>query len=352
MSKGCKSYLTVMTLVVVIVGGYFAYRYASVYLDLDRALDHAFNQQSNSQTTPPGAYLIYSKSEMVGTESDISSKTTYYRLPLADPKQVSEIASNPIEEQALSSPNGQYHATWQREWDNHAARVNLQVYPTASGTVAPLVDKQLESVALGIAWGSPWPFAIDNSGTVYIKNDCGCDGRPTGLWKYEISRGLSKINYTTEHDLSDFVINGTTSQLISVHHAWNGPETDIGGGAASGPSEVHLIDLMSGQGRVILEATQLLSGAHLSPDGTLYAYTTQIGDIFVVPIDAEPTNAHVKISGTILDWVDDVLVIYRNEELILYNLTDDTVTALGRSIGRRYDPDWTTVRYFGILTIN
>ncbi|MEK7105253.1 MAG: hypothetical protein AAB865_01030 [Patescibacteria group bacterium] len=402
MSKGYKGYLAVVALIVVVVGGYFVYCYTSVYGNLDAELNRAFGidqDQTASKCLEPGAHVVYSTTTVTdrGTKFDVSDDTlkkTFYCVSFEEPQKspvLSEytylvrgaqtrgevvgnrllvenykgerdgwlsIQDGAIEEkttelkEVLLSPGGGYRAEWRLNWDNRAARVELQVYATAPLADGPLVDTILESATMGIEWGSPEPFAMDVDGTVYIRNNCGCDGRPTGLWKYEIGKGLSEMNYTTEQNLPDVMINGWTKQMIAVHQAANGAPLDIGGNAPSGPSEIHLVDLVTGEGKVILESRELLDGVKLSPDGAQFAYTGENGVVRVVSVGASPSDTDMKMSGVVLEWIGDTVVVDRSGELILYDLSDSTLVSIARSIGGWYswvDPDKLTVDYIGVI---
>ena len=406
MSKGYKSYLAVMTFVVVIAGGYFAYKYARVYFDLDRELDHAFDQQGLPATTSevaPGTYVIYSTTEDVnrGSKEDTSDdtlKTSYYRVSLDNPDETMLLTSqgyslHGIEggptltvigdrllyttysvgpaswlsldgqmektalpsKQVLVSPNGAYRAQWKVDWDNHSGKVNLQVYPTSPKADAPLVDAFLDPADLGIDWGYPEPVAIADDGTVYLNINCGCDGRPVGFWKFEIGKGISEVSYMREQKLTEFTINGVTKQLIAIQTSANGPVMEIGGNAPSGPTKIYLVDLATNTGRIILEDDALLQGVRLSSDSTMWTYSSEDGVVRVLRIGATPTNADMKVSGTVKDWIGETLIVDRDGELILYHLNDNTVTSIARSVGGWWgwvDPDKVMVQYVGTITIN
>jgi len=58
------------------------------------------------------------------------------------------------------------------------------------------------------------------------------------------------------------------------------------------------------------------------------------------------------MSGKVIDWVEDILVVKRDEELALYNLTAKKIVVLDENIGESWDPDYQFVEYIGTIKID
>ena len=237
------------------------------------------------------------------------------------------------------------------EYENRAAAVTMRIGWLGMDealnehvTLEPPEPFELDPAELGITLGYAVPFVISDDGkTVYIREICECDAISLrGLWRFDIAtQTLTKITYIVEQDVEEYKINSATKQLIGVSYAHDGPETDFGGGAPSGPSAIHLVDLQTGDGKEIFSSDTFVFGsAFLSPDGMIYAHDYRDDIVRVRAVGAQRQNSDDVISGNVLDWVDDTLIVDRDGEIILYDLTTDMVTSVARTIGGRYaDPD-------------
>ncbi len=123
-----------------------------------------------------------------------------------------------------------------------------------------------------------------------------------------------------------------------------------------GPSKVYVIDVETDTSQLVLEDELFyISNAYLSPDGKslAYGFTTNPDRIWITDIGATRENNDAIVSGRLLDWVDHYLVVARNQDLLLYDLTNtkQPITVLGRTIGQYGDPDYQSVEYIGYLSL-
>lgn len=123
-----------------------------------------------------------------------------------------------------------------------------------------------------------------------------------------------------------------------------------------GPSKVYLIDVETDTSQLVLKDELFyIANAYLSPDGKslAYGFTTNPDRIWITNIGATRENDDAIISGRLLDWIDRYLVVARNQDVLVYDLTNTNqpITVLGRTIGQYGDPDYQSVEYIGHLSL-
>ncbi|EKD33102.1 MAG: hypothetical protein ACD_76C00094G0033 [uncultured bacterium] len=185
---------------------------------------------------------------------------------------------------------------------------------------------------------------------VFIKPiSLGAEERPmAGLWKFNtetremlpydeiFSRGIV-VDYI---DPSHNVAIGTTfrdSESIE-----DGP---------SGPSEVILIDLDTGDPRTILrDEKRVYTHPRLSTDGRQVAYGFADGSgVWTTFID-QARAANTKIlSGFLIEWIGDWMIIDRNGELVAFHVPTGGIARIDQDRGTYEDRDYRDIEYIGAI---
>ncbi|HBR80456.1 MAG: hypothetical protein UX09_C0001G0054 [Candidatus Uhrbacteria bacterium GW2011_GWE2_45_35] len=65
----------------------------------------------------------------------------------------------------------------------------------------------------------------------------------------------------------------------------------------------------------------------------------------------EDNETQCLMSGKVVDWVDDLLIVKRDGELVLYDLTTKMTIILDRDICESWDPDYQIIDYIGTIKI-
>lgn len=168
-----------------------------------------------------------------------------------------------------------------------------------------------------------------------------------GVWSYDRDEETLK-RYASEEMFPPFVSSGA-EQLIGTMY-----EVPSVGALPEGPSVVQLMDLATGAVRTIAyDEDRAFVDPILSPDGTQYAVvdpTTNI--ISVTSVKDQPNFEDRLISGRLLDWVGNMLVLERDRELIVFDPRSRAVNSIAQSIGSYGDPDWQDINYIGIIEYN
>ncbi len=153
--------------------------------------------------------------------------------------------------------------------------------------------------------------------------------------------------YTTSFDVDHQMILLTTYRFSTEN------ENEMGGNIPLGPSRVYLIDVAKNTSRLALESQDFyLANARLSPDGTSIAcgYSANPDAVWVTKIGEKAVNSDMIVSGTLIDWVGNTLVVQRGDDLLLYDLTPGVaqpITVLGHSLGAYQDTDYARYEYIG-----
>lgn len=253
----------------------------------------------------------------------------------------------------IASRNNEVWVDYSLAYENRTAAVSFNVqYWNDNDNNENVVQYNLDPAELGIDMGYAEPFLVSDDGkTIYIRQICECDAIGlNGLWAFDVeTQKLTKMSYVIENHIYEYQINTATKQLIGV--SYTAPEGL--GDEPTEPSSIHLVDLVSGEGRIIFTDEGFVFGhVFLSPDGTSYASDYRDNVVRVRKVDANKSNADTVVSGYVLDWVDTTLVVDREGEIILYDLIKDSVVSLAQTIGGSYaDPDRVVVRYVGLIEI-
>ncbi len=253
----------------------------------------------------------------------------------------------------IASRNGRVWVDYSLAYANRTAAVSFNVQNgNQLDNNKNVVSFDLDPAELGIDMGYAEPFLVSDDGkTIYIRQICECDAIGlNGLWAFDVeTQKLTKVSYVIENHIYEYQINTATNQLIGVSYI----APDNLGAEPTGPSAVHLVDMKTGQGRVIFTDGDFVFGhSFLSPDGSSYASDYRDNVVRVRKVDANKSNADTVVSGYVLDWVDDTLIVDRDGEIIFYDLLKDSVVSLAQTIGGSYaDPDRVVVRYVGLIEI-
>lgn len=218
-----------------------------------------------------------------------------------------------------------------------------------------LIEEQtFDPETFGLEIGHMEPFLLtEDKTTVYLRQVFEGGGYVAGLWAFDVETGETRsYPFIKEKHIWKFSIDPKTHMLIGITFI---PQ-EFMGELPQGPSAVYLLDLKTEKSQTIFSDDHFaIANALLSPDGKMFAYSyfaeEQNPAVWIVPVGAraEGSTIYVKVSGNLLDWKQDWLVLNRNQELILYNIKTDSVLPIARSKGASFDPDYVSVDYVGIL---
>lgn len=195
-----------------------------------------------------------------------------------------------------------------------------------------VVDPRALGVMPSASEGYLLPVAVaDDKSAVYLGRRVETESWVAGLWKLDVATGdVSEVAYVREHNLYQYDINPATKQLLGVTFV---PPESLGEDV-SGPSEMHMVDLSTGSGRIFeAMAKDYLENPMLSEDGARYAFreagpTLGAGRTIVLPVATGRVGSGWEIDGVMKDWFGDTLVFDRDGNLFLYDLKTETETQL------------------------
>lgn len=185
---------------------------------------------------------------------------------------------------------------------------------------------------------TPVAVAADQS-TIYLGRRVETESYVAGLWKLDVATGkVSEIAFVRAKRMYQYEINSTTQQLLGV--TFSPPESL--GEFPGGPAATYLVDLKTGEGRMLTPADASVSeNPLLSDDATMYATKwVASNNTFVNSLNSLTTVA--AIDGVVRDWFGDTLVVDRDGNLFLYDLATKVETQL------THETD-ATVEYLGVV---
>lgn len=189
------------------------------------------------------------------------------------------------------------------------------------------------------------PVAVsDDKSAIYLGRRVESESWVAGLWKLDVATGkVSEISYVREHNLYQYDINPATKQLIGVTFV---PPESLGEDM-SGPSSLHSVNLVTGNGEVPEQSLALFENPMLSDDGSRYEFRESgdgagPGRTVVLPVATGRVADGWEIDGVAKDWFGDTMVFDRDGNLFLYDLKTKTETQL------THETD-ATVEYLGVV---
>lgn len=208
------------------------------------------------------------------------------------------------------------------------------------------VDPRTLGITPSAVEGYLTPIAVsDDKSTIYLGRRVETESWVAGLWKLDVATGkVSEVAYVRENNLYQYEVNQATGQLIGTSFT---PPEGLGE-PPTGPSTIELVDLVTGDARVLDERTKrVFENALLSDDGTLYS-----AQVYLLPTDRRsiPETAVTDVvtgervaefDGVVRDWFGDTMVVDRDGNLFLYDLTTKAETQI------THETD-ATVQYLGV----
>lgn len=191
------------------------------------------------------------------------------------------------------------------------------------------------------------PVAVaEDKSAIYLGRRVETESWVAGLWKLDVATGeVSEIGYVRERELYQYDINPMTKQLIGVTFV---PPESLGE-TLSGPSAIHLVDLVTGNGKVLeggMTSESVLENPMLSSDGSLFAFyesgQVRSGSTVILTVSDGRYALGWEIDGVLKDWFGDTVVFDRDGNLFLYDLKTKTETQI------THETD-ATVEYVGVV---
>lgn len=252
------------------------------------------------------------------------------------------------------SEDGTYSVNYQILRADRGSDVVASVYNLETDTETEVL---MSAEALGIDLGFAEPFAVSNDGILYAREVFEGEGSfINGFWIADTNTG--EIKTLSSLDALDIVahfdntLNVEAGKML-VATAEYGTNEFGPGVTFNPPSALHLIDIETDTVQTILENdTFAYLFPQLSEDATAFAY--QYGyneDVWIAGIGENITNSNHRISGSLLDWVGNHIVVDRDGELLVFNLLTEELVSLDRSRGAYSDPDFQRIEYLGVISV-
>ncbi|OGL96086.1 hypothetical protein A2348_01070 [Candidatus Uhrbacteria bacterium RIFOXYB12_FULL_58_10] len=226
----------------------------------------------------------------------------------------------------------------------------LVAYDGDKKVVTANIDPRDLGITPGAAEGYLVPVAVaDDKSTIYLGRRVETESWVAGLWKLDVATGeVSEIEYVREHHLYQYDINPATKQLLGVTFV---PPDGLGE-KLSGPSEVHLVDLSTGGGRLLESAARrVFENPMFSDDGRRTAWY-ESGPLFggedgqayslILSLEYGRVASGWEINGIMKDWFGDTVVFDRDGNLYLYDLATKTETQITNETDA-------TIEYVGVV---
>ncbi len=215
----------------------------------------------------------------------------------------------------------------------------LAAYDGDEKVVAANIDPRDLGITPGAAEGYLVPVAVaDDKSAIYLGRRVETESWVAGLWKLDVATGeVSEISFVRTKDIYQYDINPYTKQLIGVTFS---PPENLGE-FPGGPAATYLINLATGEGRILSPADASVSeNPLLSDDATMYA-TKWVASNQTFVNTFSPHTTVATIDGVMKDWFGDTVVFDRDGNLFLYDLKTSTETQM------THETD-ATVEYVGV----
>lgn len=194
-------------------------------------------------------------------------------------------------------------------------------------TVSALVTEKQEFVEFTIddrnPLGYPDPFLVENTGErLYVRQVCGCEASFSEIWELNLETG----DIIALHDLVDIqtwnqtALDPENRRLLVVtttrEPSDNGPYEEL-----SGPSNVQVLDIVSGGIQILLEDDEAWYGPKIDPMGNdrylLHKWNEQRSVYLMDFEDTEITESKHLTDGYVLDWVGNWILVQDAQNLAM-----------------------------------
>lgn len=224
---------------------------------------------------------------------------------------------------------------------------------------------------LGIQMGYARPVLLSGNGkNLYLAltvDSEGMDDLNPGkqrLWRYnlETETFTDLSGFFEQNNILFYQINPDTQQLIGVQMEVSQETNEVGFHVPVAPTTIHLLDLQTQQSRVLLhDGDWTYDRVMLSDDGSEFAFNLGEDGVWILPVQDQTYQSPFRqnplavadISGRLVDWIGDSLVVDRAGELVLYTPIEQKVFSLDRDIGNYHvDQDYQGVWYVGSVIVD
>lgn len=201
----------------------------------------------------------------------------------------------------------------------------------------------------------PENYYISNDGKYfYVVGDSTGAGSVDTLMKYSVDEDkMNKADFLPKNSwLGFWELDADNGWMSGISNGYN----------LGVDHRVFKINLISGEmiDLVSSDPLLLLDKVFVSPDGNYWSpvFSELVDRVFncvqVLSVGEKIINddSQCLMSGKVIDWIGDTLVVDRYGELVLYDLTTKKITSLTRNIGESWDPDYQIVAYIGTITID
>jgi len=234
--------------------------------------------------------------------------------------------------------------------------------PSPDGSRVAYVDPQKKTVTVvtsgsllqtfdlksgsDVGFWSPLVWSPD-SRLLYLKPVFEGGGFVSGLWVIDLDQAAaSEIKVFRRLGLNDVTVDAKLGLAVGATMS-GGSESDY-----SGPSKLYLVDLRTGEARALLSDPSLAyRDPLLSPDGLTAAFSFAGPEPDVWLADVVSSAMRLLISGRALAWTPDgrALVVSRDNELQIVDISPVKVTSIARRIGKYNDPDFQGLEFIGLV---
>jgi len=184
------------------------------------------------------------------------------------------------------------------------------------------------------------------------------------LWKYTIETGVftDYSSFFQQNQILFYDFNSETEQVVGVEMELSKETNEFGFYYPIAPTTIHLFDLKTQQTNILLhDGDWTYEQVKLSDDGTQFAFNLGEDGVWVLPVQEQTFQSPFRqnplavadVSGKLVDWIGEVLLVDRSGELVLYNTVTHKTFSLDRDIGNYHvDQDYQDVWYIGSVRID
>lgn len=183
--------------------------------------------------------------------------------------------------------------------------------------------------------------AFDDGSAILLGRRVETESYVSGLWIMDIPSGaIREVSFVRDNHLFQYDINAKTKELIGTSFT---PPENLGA-PPTGPSAVHLVNLLTGEARTLQSSESVVfENALLDENGLRYAFQTyDETDYELYEVSLDKNERLESGQGVIRDWFNDTLVVDRDGNLLLVDLTTHTETQL------THETD-ASVQYLGVV---
>lgn len=352
--------------------------YVSSTAQNQRELESLVNVVEQDQTNTEaddalarGTYVIYWKEKVIdrmeeGNDiDDLTAKTLIaYSVETGEKFELSDddVARFLPKQESWSSADGSVSVKAAMDFEDGARypMVTLQIDFSGNGLGLLFGEKDrtvvLDPAELGAEIGYPWPMGVSVDGSViFLRQVFEGEGWFSGIWRYNVAtKQIARCAYCDQVGLKMPFMRQTAggeNWLIGTSF----PDPEGLGDPLVGPSAIHLINLDTFEGSVLMDDNdKAFVVPSLSPSGQKFSFnygTEYPPNLWVGSLIGG--NIREVVQGYLLDWIDDEIIVvqFDNEMVLVDTSVYEGLTTIDRSIGSYRDADWQSVQFERIVKI-